>query len=46
MCMKKNLYFLIASKGDNWTFCFSPVTHYNVYVDFVSATPPKLKDGF
>ena len=22
MCMKKNLYFLITSKGDNWTFVF------------------------
>ena len=40
ICMKKNLYILIASKGDNWTFVFSRYT-LHIYVDLVmiSVTP-------
>ena len=43
MCMKKNIYFLIASKGDNWTFIFFC---YSLHKDLVSAAPPKLPQGF
>ena len=43
MSMMKYLCILMASKGDNWTFVFSD---YTLHVDLVSATPPKLQDGF
>ena len=38
MCMKKNLYLLMASKGDNWTFVFFC---YKLHIDLVKAMPPK-----
>ena len=43
MCMKKNLCFPNAFKGDNWTFVFS---HDTLHTDPVSATPPKSPHGF
>ena len=44
MCMKKNLYFSNAFKGDNWTFVF--FSRYTLHTDLVSATPPKPPHGF
>ena len=42
LCMKKNLYFLTVSQGDNWTF----FSHYTFHIDLVSITPPKLPYEF